>query len=166
MSDEPLLRPITPADHALVLDWNLRHVELLAPMDADRLELLLGFVDAGSIITHAGADVGFVLTFLPGAPYDSANFRWFVERYPVFLYLDRIVIDPAARRTGIASRVYAEIEARAAELGPLLCLEVNVDPPNEPSLAFHRSRGFTEVGRYGPDGHAVSMLVKETRETG
>ena len=29
--------------------------------------------------------------------------------------------------------------------GPLVC-EVDIDPPNEASLAFHRSRGFEEIG--------------------
>ncbi len=42
-----------------------------------------------------------------------------------------------------------------------MCLEVNLDPPNEPSLAFHRRRGYVEVGRQVATGHLVSLMVKE-----
>jgi uncharacterized protein len=41
-----------------------------------------------------------------------------------------------------------------------MCLEVNVDPPNEPSLEFHRRRGYQEAGRQFAAGHLVSLLVK------
>lgn len=152
-----LLRPITPADHAAVLAWNHDNVELLAPLDAARLEQLLGWADAASVITHDGNDVGFVITFAAGTAYDSANYRWFSERHQRFLYLDRIVIDSSVRRAGVASRVYDAIQAQAADLGEVLCLEVNLDPPNDPSLAFHARRGFVEVGQQEAGGHRVSL---------
>lgn len=157
----PVLRPMTVADHAAVLAWNQTHVELLAPLDADLLARLSAAADTAAVITHDGRDVGFVITFAAGAGIDGVNYRWFSERHPAFLYLDRIVIDTSARRTGVASRAYAEIEARAAELGPVLCLEVNLDPPNEPSLAFHRARGFVEVGQQEANGHLVSLMEKD-----
>ncbi len=37
-----------------------------------------------------------------------------------------------ARRRGLAGSVYDEVEARTALSAPLLALEVNSDPPNEP----------------------------------
>jgi len=155
------LRPITDDDVDAVLRWNEDHVELLAPLGGPRLAELRGWADGASVITHEDADVGFVLTFAAGTAYDSVNYRWFSERHPEFLYLDRIVIDASARRSGIGSRVYDAVEARAAELGPVLCLEVNLVPPNEPSLAFHRNRGFVEVGRLEAGGHVVSLLEKK-----
>lgn len=153
-----MLRPITPEDHAAVLAWNLSHVELLAPLDAPRLEQLLAWSDTGSVITHEGRDVGFVITFAAGSPYDSTNYAWFAERHAEFLYLDRIVVEASVRRAGVASGVYDEIERRARDLGAVLCLEVNLDPPNEASLAFHRRRGFAEVGRQQAGGHLVSLM--------
>ena len=40
-------------------------------------------------------------------------------------------------------------------------LEVNADPPNVPSLAFHRARGFVEVGRqHTPYGITVSLMER------
>lgn len=159
-----VLRPITPDDFEAVLAWNEQNVELLAPMDRARLEELLELVDQAAVIQSDGTPVGFVLTFAAGSSYDSTNYRWFSERHDQFLYLDRIVIDSSARRSGVASRVYDEIEKRAREHGPTLCLEVNLDPPNEPSLAFHRRRGFVEVGRQEAGGHLVSLLEKRLGE--
>ena len=158
-----VLRPITPADHDAVLAWNAAHVELLSPLDEDRLDALLDWCDLGCVITTDGRDGGFVFTFAAGSAYDAANFAWFARRYDAFYYLDRIVVDPSLRRTGVASRVYDEIEARAAEMAPVMCLEVNVEPPNEPSLEFHRRRGYAEVGQDGATGHLVSLMVKQLR---
>lgn len=156
-----VLRPITSADHAAVLGWNDAHVELLSPLDEERLRALLVWADLGSVISPRGRDLGFVLTFAAGTAYDSANYRWFGSRYDAFYYLDRVVVDPSARRTGLGTQVYDEIEERARALAPVMCLEVNLDPPNAPSLEFHRRRGYVEVGQDGASGHLVSLLVKE-----
>lgn len=161
-----LLRPITPADHAQVLAWNHAHVELLAPLNAPRLAAMLGWADLGCVIHQQGRDLGFVLTFAAGSAYDGENYRWFAERLGPpdgagFYYLDRVVVDPAVRRSGLATRVYDEIEARARALAPMMCLEVNLDPPNEPSLAFHRRRGYREIGQDGTPGHLVTMMVRD-----
>ncbi|MFL6156897.1 MAG: GNAT family N-acetyltransferase [Marmoricola sp.] len=160
MDTSELVRAIGPDDYDQVLAWNQTHVELLAPLDEARLVELLGASDAGWVILHEGRDVGFVLTFAAGAAIEGLNYQWFSARHDAFLYLDRIVVDASARRTGVASRVYDAIEARAAELGPVLCLEVNLDPPNEPSLAFHRNRGYVEVGQQEANGHLVSLMEK------
>lgn len=158
-----MLRPITPDDHRFVLDLNEEHVELLAPMDQARLDDLLEWADIAAIIEHDGAPAGFVLTMASGTSYDSPNYRWFADRYPDFYYLDRVVLAERARRAGLGGRAYAEIEERAADLSPVMCLEVNLEPPNEPSLAFHARRGYTEVGRADAGGHVVSLLVKALR---
>ena len=55
-----VLRPITPADHDAVLAWNAAHVELLSPLDEDRLDALLDWCDLGCVITTDGRDGGFV----------------------------------------------------------------------------------------------------------
>ncbi len=92
-----------------VLAWNQAHVDLLAPLDRDRLRTLLAWADLGCIIVDAGRDVGFVLTFAAGTTYDSPNYRWFTEHsaaagWPSFYYLDRVVVDPSVRRAGIGTR--------------------------------------------------------------
>jgi predicted GNAT superfamily acetyltransferase len=156
-----VLRPITPEDHDAVLTWNEAHVDLLAPLDEARLLALLGWGDLGCVLVQDGRDVGFVLTFASGTAYDSENYRWFTERFSSFYYLDRVVVDAAMRRTGIGTRVYDQIERHAREMAPVMCLEVNLEPPNEPSLTFHRRRGYVEVGQDAATGHLVGLMVKE-----
>lgn len=161
MAGVEVLRPITDADVPQVLRFNAEHVELLSPLDEDRLRLLMTWTSRADIITCDGADAGFVLVFDPGTAYDSSNYGWFSARYGTeFAYLDRIVVDDGFRRRGLASAVYDVVEAAATDRGRLV-LEVNVDPPNVPSLAFHEHRGYREVGRLGDPGHRVSLMAKD-----
>lgn len=148
-------------DHAFVLDLNQRNVDVLSPLDPRRLVELIALADRADVVEHDGRAAGFVLTFAPGVDYDSANYRWFSREYgDEFYYLDRIVLDEGFRRTGIGRAVYDELERRAAAYSRM-ALEVNVEPPNEGSLAFHRRRGYTEVGRLGDAGKTVALLTRE-----
>jgi predicted GNAT superfamily acetyltransferase len=158
MSAEMTLRPITPADHADVLALNERNVELLAPMSQERLLELLAPATWAHVIDVGGAFAGFVLAYTTGAAYDGENFAWFSERYPELAYLDRIVLHEDFRRRGLGGRVYDEVEG--ATTAPVLTLEVNLDPPNDASLAFHRARGYEEVGQRESFGHTVSLMAK------
>lgn len=155
-----ILRPIRPADHADVLALNHAFVELLAPMDEAWLERNLPVMQHAAVIQHEGAFAGFVLTLAEGADYDSDNYRWFAARHQRFAYLDRVVLHPDFRRLGLGSRVYDELEAEAALDREVFALEVNIDPPNEPSLSFHRRRGFIEVGQQPAGDHLVAMMEK------
>jgi predicted GNAT superfamily acetyltransferase len=156
-----VLRPIHDDDVPEVLALNEEHVELLSPMDEPRLHQLMSWSARADVIECDGEVAGFVLVFDPGTGYDSPNYRWFTDRYgAAFRYLDRVVVADRYRRRGLATAAYDAIEAGAQERGRLV-LEVNVDPPNDGSLAFHRSRGYAEVGRLGPVGHVVALMTKE-----
>lgn len=155
------LRPITPADHEDVVALNERFVHLTAPMDHARLAELVAASDRAAVIDVDGAFAGFVITFAAGAPYDGAHFAWFAERYDDYSYLDRIVIHEDFQRRGLGTFVYDEIEGSCGR--PVLTLEVNIDPPNEPSLAFHQARGFVEVGQSDASGHLVALMAKQLR---
>jgi predicted GNAT superfamily acetyltransferase len=161
MTEPPdVLRPMTQSDVAAVLALNEEHVDLLSPMDGDRLSELRRWASRADVILADGQVAGFVLVFGPGTGYDSENYRWFDARFgPDFDYLDRIVIADRFRRRGLASAVYDAVEHVASRRGRL-ALEVNIEPPNEASLAFHRRRGYQEVGRLGPEGHRVSLMAR------
>lgn len=158
----PILRPITAQDHAEVLALNEANVQALAPLDHDRLTELKRLADRADVLVVDDRFAGFVLTFGPGTSYDSENYRWFTERYPDgFYYLDRIVLDGAFRRRGLGGFVYDEIERTAAVRHKRLVLEVNAEPPNLASLAFHARRGYVEVGRLSDGAKTVSLMSKE-----
>jgi predicted GNAT superfamily acetyltransferase len=158
MSEQMTLRPIGPADHADVLALNERNVELLAPLDEARLVELVGLADHADVIDVGGEFAGFVITFASASAYDGENFGWFTSRFADFAYLDRVVIHEDFRRRGLGSQVYDELESTCGR--PLFALEVNLDPPNHGSLAFHAARGFAEVGQRVSAGHLVSLFLK------
>lgn len=160
MEHAGVLRAIRDDDIDDVLRLNHDHVELLSPLDAGRLAELRGWATRADVIVCDGQTAGFVLVFGHGTAYDSDNYRWFHDRFDSFDYLDRIVIDDRFRRRGLASAAYDQVEAAASRFGRLT-LEVNVDPPNWPSLAFHESRGYRELGQRGEPGHRVSLMAKE-----
>jgi predicted GNAT superfamily acetyltransferase len=152
------LRPITTADLDAVVALNERHVELTAPMDRARLVEFVDAAEHADVIEVDGEFGGFVITFAAGAAYDGTHFGWFAARYDDYCYLDRIIVHEDFQRRGLGTFVYDELEGDCGR--PVFALEVNIDPPNEPSLAFHRARGFTEVGQSDASGHPVSLMVK------
>jgi len=111
-----------------------------------------------------GEIAGFCLVVDRDADYDSVNLIWFRERYDDFVYLDRVAVDPAYKRRGVARAMYSEVERLIAERRPtaeLLTLEVNIEPRNDESLAFHHALGFVEVGQQDTDyGTTVSLMTK------
>jgi ribosomal-protein-alanine N-acetyltransferase len=82
--------------------------------------------------------------------------------------LQRIAVDPAYRRRGLAHDLLAAVEERvAAEGATRLLLEVRED--NAPAAAFYRARGFEEVGRrrgYYRDGATAVVLGKKLGHRG
>ena len=80
-----------------------------------------------------------MVTFAPGAAYDSDNYRWFTERHRRgFYYLDRIVLHERFRRRGLGGFVYDEVERVAAPYGRL-ALEVNLVPRNDAVAGLPRA---------------------------
>ena len=161
LSCVPQLRPLETADHEAVLALNEANVVNLAPMDRSRLLQLVGWADRFDVVDVEGVVAGFVVTFAPGSPYDSENYRWFSRRHGRdFYYLDRIVLADGHRRRGLGTFVYDEVERVARSYGRL-ALEVNLIPRNDVSLAFHDSRGYVEVGRLGDASHLQSLKEKQ-----
>ncbi|MGD9960046.1 GNAT family N-acetyltransferase [Nocardioides sp.] len=158
MNSDLHLRAVEPRDHAFVIELNRLHVDLTAPMEEPRMLDLLGWSERALVIEVDDTPAGFVFTFAAHTPYDSPSYREFCRRFDAFTYLDRIVIDSAFQRRGLGTAVYDDLEASA---DTRLVLEVNIDPPNEPSLAFHRARGYVGVGEFGPTDHRVLQMSKE-----
>ncbi len=92
-------------------------------------------------------NAGFLLAFDRKPTAVSPNFDWFAERGDGFVYIDRVVIDPAFQGRGTGRALYLRLfeAARDAGFGRVVC-EVNLDPPNLVSLAFHQRMGFEAVG--------------------
>ena len=157
------LRDAQPVDFPAILALNEASVRFLSPLTAERLEALHRSAAYHKVIDIEGEIAAFLLAFREGAPYDSPNYLWFVERYPHFLYVDRIVVAPAHRGGGFGAMLYDDIAAFAARTGaPWLTCEFDIEPPNPASMRFHERMGFGEVGTQtiGDGKKRVSLQVR------
>lgn len=146
-----ITRDIEPA----VLALNNEHAEELSWLEAERLSEL---VARASYARRIGDLEAFLLAFDQDADYDSPNFLWFKKRYPRFVYVDRIAVAAAARGRGHARRLYEDLFASALERRhDIVVCEVNSDPPNPASDAFHAALGFSEVGQASIHGGRKSV---------
>jgi uncharacterized protein len=161
-----VIRPARRRDFPAVLALNRESVHFLAPLTRERLAELHRNASLHWVSEEHGSVVGFVLAFREGVEHDSVNYRWFAERYPSFLYVDRVVVGSDARGVGVGSRLYEELFAYALATDvERVAAEFDIDPPNPASARFHAKFGFHEVGRqvvpYGMK--EVSMQVAEPR---
>ncbi len=176
------LRPLRPDDDATldaVLSLNRSWVPHVGPLHRDRLVDILAESAEAQVAELAGLPrpafsprvVGFVIVLAPGASYDSPNYRWFEDRLAGggspgrFHYVDRIAVAPGMQGRGVGRRLYEAVfaGARAADAAEVTC-EVNLDPPNPDSQAFHSRLGFVEVGRQWTydDSVEVQLLARPT----
>jgi hypothetical protein len=106
----------------------------------------------------------FLIALADRAPAIAPNYRWFAARFERFVYVDRVVVAERARGRGLGRLLYRDLmEAALNADHTTICCEVNVDPPNPVSDAFHAALAFAEIGRaFLPDrGKTVRYLVKE-----
>jgi len=159
-----MIRDATPGDFLEILALNAASVHFLSPLDAARLQHLHMQSAYHRLIGVDGNVAAFLLALREGADYDSPNYLWFAQRYPRFLYVDRIVVAAARQGQRLGAQLYDDIIAFAAANGfAQLTCEFDLDPPNPASARFHARYGFREVGRQwlGGDKKQVSLQVRE-----
>lgn len=172
----PEIRDYEPADKDQVLALNLACVPEVGDMDDDKLAGFVEWAPYFRVVDIGAADdstsassndsqiVGLLVGLTEEAPYGSPNFGWFTKRYSAFAYIDRIAISESQRGMGWGPALYNDFErwARSAQR-PMLCAEVNVEPPNQRSVRFHELFGFDlleEVEPTGSPDYRVVMVAK------
>jgi predicted GNAT superfamily acetyltransferase len=154
-----IIKPLHSATEPL-LALNNAHAVQLSMLTLTELEQLIRASFHSAAINEADA---LLIAFDQSSHYDNENLRWFhayfEKKYPAesnepskndrkFVYVDRVVTSPAARGRGYARALYRDLFQRAKTAGHtrIVC-EVNLDPPNPISDAFHATLGFSEIGR-------------------
>jgi len=157
----PIVRQIVPTDLPALAALNEAAVPAVGALGLDGLTALVPRCDVAVVIDDdAGLPVAFLLALAPGSDYQSENYRWFDSHRPGSLYVDRIVVAPRAHGRGLGRLLYAAVADRAGRLGlaEITC-EVNLDPPNPQSSAFHAKLGFTQVGEQVTKGGGVRVAL-------
>ena len=116
-------------------------------------DILLSYVD--NQIT------GFAVCFYEKSNYSSLNYKYFLEKYNDFLYIDRIAVSSSYRRLGIGSTLYQKLIEQHKKTKSIICCEVNIEPINSISLNFHSRFNFHKVGEKDSISHKVRYLVRK-----
>jgi predicted GNAT superfamily acetyltransferase len=161
------VRNAAPGDEEFILALNAACVPAVAEMSAQDFRDIAGWAHCVLIAEAAlpgggGKPAGFVILIRPGAAYPSDNYGWFEETFSRHLYVDRIAVSESARGTGAGRAMYDAALKLAAELGEeRVTAEVNEEPPNPESMAFHDKLGFRRlISRRSRSGKVVVMLER------
>lgn len=158
-----LIRDVREHELDSVLALNNAAGPGILPMDAAKLRFFWENADYFRVAEKDGLLAGFLIALSQEAEHDSPNFLWFRERYPEFLYIDRIVVASTRRGAGVGRVFYADVQSFAELRLPRLAAEVFMESSSHPALLFHGSFGFREVGQQVMPGLGLRacMLVKE-----
>jgi predicted GNAT superfamily acetyltransferase len=140
---------------AALLDVNNASARETSLMTREKFDRMIASALVGTFIEPSAA---FLLGFGQSDDYDGGHFLWFRGRFEKFVYIDRVVVAAPYRRHGLGRLLYADLFGRAEKLGHthIVC-EVNAQPPNPISDAFHAGQGFAEVGSAVIDGGAKTV---------
>lgn len=155
------IRDARPGDLESVLALNEAAVPAVNSVPLAQMEKFLREAAYFRVALAGGEVAGYLVGLTPAADYASPNFLWFRRHYADFGYIDRIAIAGRARRLGLGSALYADFERAFTGRAPRLACEVNLKPPNEPSMRFHERQGFVKVGEQPVEDKVVALLVKE-----
>jgi uncharacterized protein len=156
------VRPATDDDLPAIAVLNRAAVPAVGEVTDVQLRRLLDQADPALVATIDDAVVGVLIALGPGADYASPNYRFFADRHPEFVYVDRVAVTSGEQRRGIGALLYRALEDEVGARTPLIGCEVNVRPLNDTSLAFHAALGFEAVGEQETYGGAfrVRLFVK------
>ncbi len=157
------VRDAAPGDEEFILALNAASTPAVGDMTADDYREIAGWAYRVLIAEAGGKPAGFLILIRPGSDYPSDNYGWFEEQFDHHLYVDRIAVSKAAWGQGVGRSLYEEAMRIAAATGEKrLTAEVNEDPPNPESMAFHAKLGFRHLlSRLSPRlGKVVAMLER------
>jgi predicted GNAT superfamily acetyltransferase len=152
-----------PQDLENMLMLNQANVPAVGILELSALEKLITNAKVSICATVNENLAGFIIAYAPKADYQSSNYQWFENHYDKHLYIDRIAVDGQYRKLGIGKGLYEQLALHLDGLERMTC-EVNLDPPNPVSMAFHQTLDFRLVGEQVPSYDyvkKVAMLCKE-----
>ena len=155
------LTNVNAEEYAVILGLNeaaVPHVNSISTATLAHLHAQSSYCKVARI---ADEIVGFLVVLPETADYDSPNFRYFKGRYGSFAYVDRIFVAEHCRGRGVAAGLYRDLFDEMRGVASRVTCEVNLNPPNPGSIAFHQHMGFRQVDEQDTEGgrKRVSLMV-------
>lgn len=156
------IRPATANDLPDILRLNDEWKHVTCPLDDAALFALHEVAAYHRVCETDAGVVAFLLAIAPGAGYESPNYRGFESNCSEFLYIDRVVVSANAQRSGLGEHLYRDVAeyARSQGMKRLVC-EVDDEPRNDASHAFHARHGFAEIGTQWLPGGGKRVSLME-----
>jgi predicted GNAT superfamily acetyltransferase len=137
----------TNADYAAILELNETAVPHVNSISMATLGELVSQAFYFRVAREQEKIAGFLIALSQTTSYESPNFLWFRARYDSFVYVDRIVVSSAYRRSGIGRDLYCDLEQAASVAAPSLTCEVNLDPSSLPARSGLRHSAGQRIHR-------------------
>lgn len=157
------VKDVTDADLGDVLALNQASVPHVNSLTMREMQWFAKHADYFRVVRIDGKLAGFLVGLGPGLDYDSPNYRYFCDKHDIFGYVDRVAVAPDAQRLGVGSRLYEDYAASLRGWVPVMTCEVNIRPPNEGSLAYHKRHGFQRVATQETEGGSKEVALMEKR---
>ena len=133
-----MLRELKEEDQEALLALNNASTPAVNPLTLEELKNILSLAEK-CWVEEIDSELAAALIIIgPEQTYLSDNYTWLETQFSNYCYVDRIMVDENHKRKGLANNLYQELERHAERTGAhiLLC-EVNLEPPNPQSIAFH-----------------------------
>lgn len=149
-------------DEEFILALNAASTPSVSEMSAQDFSDIAGWAHRVLVAELDGKPCGFLILIRPGSAYPSDNYGWFEQKFDRHLYIDRIAVSEFAKGQGVGRAFYDEAARIAVKNGDeRLTCEVNEEPPNPQSMAFHERVGFHHLlSRRSRSGKVVAMLER------
>lgn len=149
-------------DFESVYEINQESVPQVFDLDAGEFSLLLELCEYSKVAEIDNEVAGYLFVLGKGLKYDGDEYNWFCQNLSEkFLYIDQVAIAEKWKGMGCGTQLYKDLENYAVRnrINMLAC-EINYQPLNEVSMAFHRKSGFRELTRLEARDTIVSLQVK------
>ena len=155
------ISPTVSAHLPTIVNINMEALPAVSSVTLKDMEHFLSIVDYFRTLQLDDIIVGFLIALTPGKDYHSPNYKWFEKKFDSFMYVDRIVIDPAYQNNGLGWAFYNNLRDFTRGGSPRITCEVNLRPPNEGSIIFHEKYGFRQVGKQETEGGKKEVSLME-----
>ena len=155
------ISPTVSAQLPAIVKINQEALPAVSSVTLEDMEHFLSIVDYFRTLQLDDTIAGFLIALTPGKDYHSPNYKWFEKKFDSFMYVDRIVIDPAYQSNGFGWSFYNNLREFTEGRSPRITCEVNLRPANEGSIIFHEKYGFRQVCKQETEGGKKEVSLME-----